>query len=296
MEAIQNSLSLALSLLKLKGQHMVQGRISEVNSLLRRMQASQINSEAYDWLQAPDAFVEHNINCAKHVLDTSLWFLEGPSFKTWFTQSNSFLWTTGCMGCGKSVLCSTAIQHTFRMKTRERKMGVAFFYFAFDNELKQDQSAMVRALLQQLAGQMPECEKDIQELHDSYGNNQPTIESLIARLQIIVQRFSDVYLFLDGLDECPRPIKRAEVLATIKGIRQWNVPGLHIYVSSRDLVDIRESLKPLSDQIVSIGRAQIDQDIEICLAAQLDGNPELQKWHMYHENINQALLERAQGV
>jgi hypothetical protein len=105
-----------------------------------------------------------------------------------------------------------------------------------------------------------------------------------------------VYLFLDGLDECPRPIKRAEVLATIKGIRQWNVPGLHIYVSSRDLVDIRESLKPLSDQIVSIGRAQIDQDIEICLAAQLDGNPELQKWHMYHENINQALLERAQGV
>src|SRR5205085_11269328 len=56
-------------------------------------------------------------------------------------------------GCGKSVLCSTAIQYTFRHRRSDPDVGIAFFYFTFNDESKQDESAILRALLLQLSGQ-----------------------------------------------------------------------------------------------------------------------------------------------
>ncbi len=56
------------------------------------------------------------------------------------------MWLNGFAGSGKSVLCSTAIQFALRHRRSDPNVGIAFFYFTFNDESKQDVSAMLRAL------------------------------------------------------------------------------------------------------------------------------------------------------
>ncbi|KAL4972292.1 hypothetical protein BDW66DRAFT_144549 [Aspergillus desertorum] len=61
----------------------------------------------------------------------------------WTSQNNSFLWLNGFAGCGKPVLCSAVIQHTFGQHRNRADVGIAFFYFEFSDESKQDESYAV---------------------------------------------------------------------------------------------------------------------------------------------------------
>ena len=48
------------------------------------------------------------------------------------------MWLNGFAGSGKSVLCSTAIQFALRYRKSDPKVGIAFFYFTFNDESKQE--------------------------------------------------------------------------------------------------------------------------------------------------------------
>ncbi len=126
---IRGNLSLALDVLQLRDHKNTQDDITEVKSLIEAVRATQISSKIRDWLKAADATVNHNAACAKRHPGTGTWFVKGPIFTNWLTQDNSFLWLNGFAGCGKSVLCSTAIQYAFRHKRSDRGVGIAFFLF-----------------------------------------------------------------------------------------------------------------------------------------------------------------------
>lgn len=144
---IRENLMFALDVLQVKSQIQIQDGISEVKSLVERINASQVSLTIRYWLMAPDASLNHNATCAKYHLSTGLWFINGHHFRTWLEARNSFLWLNGFAGCGKSVLCSTAIQHTFRQMRHKHEVGIAFFYFSFNDEAKQDGNGMLRKLL-----------------------------------------------------------------------------------------------------------------------------------------------------
>lgn len=133
---IRHNLSIALDVLQLRDHKNTQDDIAELKSLLEVVRGTQISATIHDWLKAPDATVNHNAACAKRHPGTGIWFVKGPIFTTWLTQDNSFLWLSGFAGCGKSVLCSTAIQYTFRHNQSNPGVGIAFFYFTFNDESK----------------------------------------------------------------------------------------------------------------------------------------------------------------
>ncbi|KAJ5990482.1 NACHT nucleoside triphosphatase [Penicillium canescens] len=112
---IRENLLFALDVLQLKSQRQIQDGISEVKSLVEQTNASQVSLAIRCWLMAPDASLNHNAACAKCHPSTGLWFVNGYHFRTWLEERNSFLWLNGFAGCGKSVLCLTAIQHTFQL-------------------------------------------------------------------------------------------------------------------------------------------------------------------------------------
>jgi len=106
---IRGNLSLALEVLQLRDYQRTQDDVTELKLLLELVRASQILSTIRDWLKAPDATINHNVACAKRYSGTGIWFVKGSLFITWLTQDHSFFWLNGFAGCGKSVLCSTAI-------------------------------------------------------------------------------------------------------------------------------------------------------------------------------------------
>lgn len=293
-------LSLALQLLQQKDLSNVQNDLDDIKIFLDLIRVDQISSKIRDWLQAPDASVEFNNAWKKRYSTTGLWFVQGSSFSSWLKEPNSFLWLHGFAGCGKSVLSSTAIQYTFRHRRSNPRIGIAFFFFVFDDNSKQDPSSMLRALILQLSSQLNDNYGLLSRLHDRYKNAIPPDHALLDCLRQLLRAFKDVYIVLDALDESPRDRPREEMLQALADLRTWLEPGLHLLVTSRDEVDIRDMLHDelglLQNETISMRNDSVNKDIALFIAGSLQNDRRLRKWEKYRNEIEKALTERAEGV
>ena len=287
---------MALQALQLKEHQNTQDDIEDMKKIMKNVQAQHLAANVRHWLRAPDATIDYNAACAKRHAGTGQWFVQSATFATWLQQDNSFLWLYGFAGCGKSVLCSTAIQHAFRHQRTQARSAVAFFFFAFNDESKQDASAMLLALLLQLSGQITDVDADLTRWKDSYNHSTPPVPTLLEYLQQAVTRSRHVYVLLDALDECPAEDTRDGVLSTIQTMRQWSLPGLHLLVTSRDVVDIRQTLDVEVQNTVELKTDDISQDISRYVSHQVETDPRVQRWGHRRETIKQHLAQRANGA
>ncbi|KAK6080312.1 hypothetical protein SCUP234_05253 [Seiridium cupressi] len=295
VDDIVDQLKLALQLLQQEDIHRVQNNVEDIKALLQLVRSSQISSEVQDWLKAPDATINFNEACKKRHPRTGLWLVESPTFTSWLKTPNSFLWLRGFAGCGKSVLCSTAIQHTSRHRSSGLNIGVAFFFFTFNDEGKQDSSALLRALVLQLSAQLG-SHTELTRLHESYRHATPPDEALLGCLHQLVKAFRDVYILVDALDESPQEEHRERMLEVLADIRVWEEPGLHLLVTSRDEVDIRDGLDAITEEIIEMKNLGVDRDIADFISQHLRKDLQLRKWEKYHDRIEKALTQKAKGV
>jgi hypothetical protein len=296
-DEIRDNISPVLQLLQLKDHKRIHDRTTEIKTLVELVRASQIASDLRSWLNAPDASSNHYAACAKSHPGSGSWLLQSAIFESWLDSPNSFLWLNGFAGCGKSVLLSTVIQHTFHDRQHHHDTGIAFFYFAFSDESKQNASAMLKALLLQLSSQHAAGKDILKRLHDKYEPGTPPPDALEDALRELLSLFTNVFVFVDALDESPWPKARGEVLATLNLFRDWKVPGLHLLATSRDLSDIREDIQPLPEEDVAMVKNKgVDQDIASYIAGRLDTDRRLAKWKQFRSKIEDGLMLRAQGV
>lgn len=293
---IRANLSTALDVLHLNHSQSFQDDVAEIRALLELVRTNQISSHLLNWLSAPDATVDHNTACAKKHPGTGKWLIKSSKFSQWLTEENSIIWLSGFAGTGKSILCSTAIQCVLRHRGSDRSIDIAFFYFAFNDDLKQDVSSMIRALLLQLSSQLPDDHADLKRLYESYKTGIPSSPVLLAYLQRLIQRFHHVYILLDALDESPRTGLREHVLKALGTIREWGLQHVHLFVTSRDESDIRDSLSLPTTQEVIMQNPGIDQDITDFVSRQFVGDGRLRKLSSYHNKIQVTLTNGAKGV
>lgn len=293
---LRTNLSTALDVLQLKDNQRMQDEITEINWLLDLVRADQVASDLRNWLKAPDAFHDHNVAVEKRHPGTGVWLIKSDNFSKWMAEGNSMMWLNGFAGSGKSVLCSTVIQFVSRRGISDKNVGVAFFYFAFNDQSKQDESSMLRALLLQLSHQLRNGSADLAQLHDRYTTGMPPSSMLLVYLRRIVERFSNVYIMLDALDESPLNGRRKYVLDALEAMRHWGVHSLHLFVTSRNESDIRESLDLSSAQEVSVHNSAMDRDINDLVSSRLDKDRRLLRLRPHREKIQESLAVRAKGM
>ena len=292
----QNTLSLTLDLLNARDNQHTQRNIEEIKALVDLVRIEQTSSSLCAWLKAPDAMIEHNKACAKKHPGTGLWFIKSPQFLSWLTEGNSIIWLNGFAGSGKSVLCSTAIEFLFRRSSVSSKIGVAFFYFSFSDHAKQDEIAILRALLIQLSSQLKNNHKHLQQLKKTHGSGTPPASVLIQYLRRLCEEFSEIFLAIDALDECPRDGPRQSVLDLLKTIRKWEIPRLHMLITSRNEPDIGSCLGLPTSQQVLMENIGLNQDISKYIESRLDTDCRLLKWHQHRDRIAKTLSEKAKGM
>ncbi|KAL9105023.1 MAG: hypothetical protein Q9163_000120 [Psora crenata] len=292
---IRANLSFALGVLQLEDTHKVHDEITEMKAVLELVKNMQISSDLCNWLNAPDATIDHNVACLKKHPGTGSWLVTSSQFSTWLTEGNSIVWLRGFAGSGKSVLCSTAIQSVLRHRGSDRGIGIAFFYFTFNDDSKQDASSMIRALLLQLSSQLKGGHADLTRLHNSYRAGIPPTPVLLEYLRRLIQRFRDVYILLDALDESPRTGPREHVLDALDTMRTWGVQSLHLFVTSRDEPDIRETLALPTTQQVIMQNREIDKDIADFISCRLGEDRRLRKLLPYREKVQDSLAKGAGG-
>ncbi|KAJ5370008.1 uncharacterized protein N7496_006100 [Penicillium cataractarum] len=295
VDVVLQYLSLDLQICHQKNIDDLQTGVGEMAALLSLIKASQIQAEIGKWLKSPDVASTYIENCQKRNQGSGLWLVKGESFSRWLADSNSFLWLRGFAGCGKSVLCSTAIQHTFRHRRSNPHIGIAFFFFSFNELSRQDTSAMLRALVLQLSSQL-DSYRVLNGLHESYKNSQPPDQALLGCLRQLIHSFQDVHILIDALDESPRGDRRFGVLEALEDLRSWKEPGLHLMVTSRDEPDIREELDIPSDSIIEMRNESVDSDIAAYVSITLRSQKRFRKWKDCFDKVEAALISRAEGV
>ena len=296
IDEIRANLSSALGVLQLKDNNKIQTDVADIKTLVDLVKTNQISSNLCGWLKAPDATIDHNAACLKKHPGTGLWLIEDFRFSKWLIEANSILWLNGFAGSGKSVLCSTVIQSVLRHRRSEPRVGIAFFYFTFNDESKQDESAMLRALLLQLSTQLQDGHADLVKLYKSYQTSTAPSRVLMEYLRLLIERFKHVYIMLDALDESPRDGPRGHVLDALETMRGWTLQGLHLFVTSRDERDIHEFFDLSTSQKVAMQNPGIDQDIANFISGRLNTDRSLQKWRKHRDKIQNGLARRAKGV
>ncbi|KAN0130211.1 hypothetical protein V8E53_011968 [Lactarius tabidus] len=219
---------------------------------------NQLRESLRGWVSPPDPSTNHNIACGIHHGGTAEWFFQGSIFAEW-KSNGTLLWIYGKPGSGKSILCSTIIQDI----TCLRKAGsalVAYFYFDFRDLDKQHCRNLLPSLLIQLSSQSRPCCDILSCLYSTHdnGTQKPGDSAMIECLKdmLALPHSQPVYIILDALDECPNwpgiPSAREQLLILVKELVDLHLPHLHICVTSRPEFDIRATLTPLANHLVSL--------------------------------------------
>ena len=184
----------------------------------------------------------------------------------------------------------------------------AYFYFDFRDINKQHWRDLVLSLLTQLSTQSGPCCDILSHLYSSHGNGaeQPSDATLKRCLyeMLTVRDRHPIYLIVDALDECSDvsgiPTSRKRVLQLLKELVDLHIPNLHICVTSRPEVDIRDVLEPLTSRQVSLqDQSGQKKDIEDYVRSVVYSNSEpiMRRWRKEDkELVIESLSERADGM
>ncbi|KAF4981773.1 hypothetical protein FZEAL_2495 [Fusarium zealandicum] len=292
IDALCSQLGLILDLMSQTDHTKMQKGVDETKALMTLATATQISSQVRSWLNAPDATTNYH-DASKSHPGTGQWLVNGTSFLSWLKGENSFLWLNGFAGSGKSVLCATAIRAAFVHRRSNPRIGIAFFFFSFKEESKQNVSAMLRALVLQLSGQHADGHALLSRQNGSLFDGSPSEPVLLECLVHLIRSFEHVFIFVDAVDESPRDTYRANVLGTLNEIRKWDETGLHLLVTSRDEPDIRETLFPGADEDMKLSRKDVNRDISSFVTDHLEAK--MSQWKDFYGLIDEEVTRKADG-
>ena len=185
---------------------------------------------------------------------------------------------------------------------------MAYFYFDFRDANKQRLHDLVHSILTQLsASSGPRCEilSNLYSAHDQ-GKKQPS-DSILAKCLKKMLTLPDqrpTYLIIDALDESPNApgilSPRERVLQLLEELINLSLPNLHICVTSRPEIDIRNVLKPLTSLGVSLhDQPGQKKDIADYIRSVVYSNSEqiMRRWRMEDKKlVFETLSERADGM
>ena len=206
-----------------------------------------------------------------------------------------------------SLISSTVIED-IKARCDAGQASMGYFYFDFRNANKQRLSDLLPSLLTQLsAHSSPRCDilSKLYSVHDK-GKIQPSDSILTKCLQDMLSLPDQlpIYLIMDALDESPItseiPSARERLLQLLKRLVELDLPNLHICVTSRPEIDIRNAIKSLTSLRVSLHdetgqREDIADYVRSIVYSNSDTN--MKRWkNEDKEIVVKTLSERADGM
>ena len=183
---------------------------------------------------------------------------------------------------------------------------MAYFYFDFRDDNKRHRHNLLPSLLVQFAAHSIPCCDILSRVYSSHGRGtqQPSDEALINCLTEMLSATTQrpTYIIVDALDECPDTSgvrsSRERVLSLIKHLVDLRLPNLHICVTSRPEVDIRNRLEPLTSRLLSLhNQTGQGEDIAKYIRSEADVIARDKRWREEDkELVIETLTEKADGM
>lgn len=249
-----------------------------------------------NWLSPPN--LSTNSTHAREVRHpgTGTWFLNSTTFGEWKTGARQHLWLRGLAGCGKTVLSFSIVDHLKEINNHQIIMN---FFFDFRDPKKQKLSDVLRSLIFQLYEQQVGSRDEVKNLYAAHDDRhtQPTTKALSETLQNMIRASNRLYIILDALDEC---VERAGLLAWMKSFLS-EFTQVQVLVTGRPEAEFEHCFRQLFgvENYVSMDKESVNADIRAYVKAQLERNPEFQKWTLIPsilKDIEEQVGNKADGM
>ena len=183
---------------------------------------------------------------------------------------------------------------------------LAFFYFDFRDVGKQDARSLLSSLVIQLCHESDQFSDILSSLHSNHrnGTRQPSEDVLLVCLKdmLKLRGQGELYIIVDAIDECPSvsgyPTPREQVLKILQELVDLRLPHVHLCITSRPEVDIRDALKGLAVHNVSLHeQAGQNQDILDYIESVVSTDLKIRRWREEDRQlVMTTLLKRACGM
>ena len=184
--------------------------------------------------------------------------------------------------------------------------SMAYFYFDFRESEKRHRRGLLSSLVFQLSAESDPCYQILSRLYSAHagGTREPSedalLECLVEMLKVPGQPTK--YVIIDALDECPNisgmPTARELVLKFLKHLVTLKLPNVHICVSSRLEIDIRNALEPLAPFRMSLhDEGGQKADIFSYINAVVQSDQRMQRWRKWDKQmVIDTLSDKVDGM
>lgn len=197
------------------------------------------------------------------------------------------------------VYSSTIIDHIIAHCEPRSSAAIAYFYFDFRDDHKLHLRGLLSSLIEQILSRSATIPAPLSDLFSrcSNGRRIAPIEDLKFVLFECARIFDDVYIVIDALDEPPPDVRRTDLLPFLESLLHAKLPGLHLMVTSRKELDIREFFERTDHVPIDISTGHINDDITMHIRSVLSQDSRLkQRPTEIHALIELELTERANGM
>jgi hypothetical protein len=265
-------------------------------TVLKSLERSGQKQKFEEWLNPADPWTNHASARKHHESGTGDWLLRSSAYQSWKTGATKHIWLFGKAGCGKTIISSTLIEDVQAYCTGKDDSCLGVFYFTFSDQRKQTYDDLLRSLAVQLGMKGPGLPV-LQQAYNTSNRGRPAVTGLEEIIVASVHSYSNVFVMLDALDECPEEQDARYYM--LQGLRflAGKIPALKLCVTSREIRDVREAMTTIVVTPISIETSAVDADIERYISKQLLSDTRLTRLNEDTKKlILRKLSSRADGM
>ncbi|EQB52061.1 hypothetical protein CGLO_08339 [Colletotrichum gloeosporioides Cg-14] len=241
---------------------------NENTKVLRGQADSSERDRILDWLTPVEYGAQQSHFLGRLQDGTGKWFLETDKFIAWRDSERQTLFCSGNPGVGKTILTSFVIDQISTQFKDDRKVGVAYIFFNFRSVQDQDLKDLFGSLTKQLGRLLLDLPDSLKKLHKDHSirKTRPSATEFFEALRSVALRFSQVYLFVDALDEHNMGAhNRSSFLSHLLDLQRNLSSSINIFATSRKVPDVEN----MFSESPKIEVAAVNDDIHHFISSRL---------------------------
>ncbi|KAI0437067.1 ankyrin repeat-containing domain protein [Xylaria telfairii] len=230
------------------------------------------------------------VQSLRHPL-TGLWFTKSGDFNEWIATPGSRLWVTGIPGAGKSVLAGLVLRECLNLSSMDSRKATTYFFCTYRNKATHSARNLMSSLVSQLARQNEEAFQILKAYHQELASQEPlaaepSIQKLLTVFETMSQMFDQVFVVVDGLDEC----ETDEIVGSLSQLAiKKNSTSITTLLLSRDVVHIRDLLESDFGHIEIAARTD---DIQRYVYSELERRIESKQLRLRNAELKAEIVDK----
>ncbi|KPM46456.1 hypothetical protein AK830_g205 [Neonectria ditissima] len=279
----------------------LQKNVKKIFDMQTTISLNKKRREVLNTFNKVDARPEFENNKASRHPMTALWLTESTDFEDWYSTPKARIWCSGIPGAGKSVIAGAIVDECLQRSQANPGTAIGYFFCTYRDPLTFTAINIISSLCAQVALQNEAAYQVLEEYHDELRSNhhlpgQPTTPQLIQTLHQMCASLNQVYLIVDGLDECGSDVESTVDSLISLCLLDAN-DNINLALLSREESPIRQRVEPYFHWIEIEAHTE---DIQLYVVTELDQRINAKKLRLrdmaLKDQIMARLISGAQGM